>query len=103
MVEKWTLYIGLNDKDTKRQELDTITIYKIINSEVAKWFDGATISEAHGVYKHDDGTVVIEKSLRVEILFAEREHVKNFVGWVKDTLNQESVAVQHEVVDSELW
>ena len=32
MIKKFTLYLGLNDKDTKRQEVSTIEAYKIITN-----------------------------------------------------------------------
>ena len=30
-MEKFILYLGLNDKDTKKQEINTIEAYKIVN------------------------------------------------------------------------
>lgn len=103
MTEKYTLYIGLNDKDSKVQKISTVEAVKIVTNLCTTFTDGATIFEADGVYKHDDGTIVIEKTLRVELLFIDKQSVRQIVNTVKQILNQESVAVQHEVVDSELW
>lgn len=44
-MEKFTLYLGLNDKDTKKQEINTIEAYKIVNNVVNNYCDGATIYE----------------------------------------------------------
>lgn len=63
-MEKFILYVGLNDKDTKTQKISTLEAYKIVNNIIMKYTDGATIYEANGLYKHEDGTVVIEKTLR---------------------------------------
>ena len=101
-LEKFTLYIGLNDKDTKVQEIGTLDAYKIVRSIAAQYFDGITVSEACGIYKHDDGTFVTENTLRVEILFADLESVKAFSDKIKQVLNQESVAMQREIVESQL-
>lgn len=102
-ITKFTIYIGLNDKDSKQQEISTLDAYKIISNMIAARFDGGTISEATGIYKYQDGTVSIETSLRVEILFASAEQIRPFVSELKKVLNQETIAVQEEVINSELW
>lgn len=103
MIKKFTLYMGLNDKDTKTQLISTLEAYKVVSNILAADFGGGTIFEAQGIYKHDDGTVVFEKTLRIEILFAEREQVKVLVEQLKKMFNQESIAVQEESIESDLW
>lgn len=103
MIEKFTLYVGLNDKDSKVQEIATLEAYKIINNLLLTYTDGATIFEAVGIYKHEDGSFVTENTLRIELMFIEKKAVKEIVDNIKRLLNQESVAVQREVVESELW
>lgn len=102
MIKKFTLYLGLNDKDTKRQEISTLEAYKVVSNLLAKDFGGGTIFEAQGIYKHDDGTIVIEKTLRIEILFAELHQVKSLVELLKKMFNQECIAVQEENIESSL-
>lgn len=102
-MTKYTLYMGLNDKETKRQMVSTLEAYKIVSNLVSQTFDGGTIYEADGVYKHDDGTIVIEKTLKIELLFAEQKDVKDFCETLKRVFNQESIAVQREEINSELW
>lgn len=95
-MEKFTLYLGLNDKDTKQQMINTLEAYKIVSNILASDFGGGTIFEAQGIYKHDDGTIVYEKTLRIEILFAKFEQIKILVNELKKIFNQESIAVQRE-------
>lgn len=105
-MKRYTLYLGLNDKNTKTQKIDTVEAYKICENMCADFFGGATIFSAKGIYKHDDNTVVIENTLRIEILEFDTyifERVRDFVGTLKSVFNQESVAVQVEQVNSELW
>lgn len=102
-MTKYTLYMGLNDKDAKIQLINTVEAYKIVTNLLTSYTDGATIFDANGIYKHDDGTVVVEKTLRIELLFVEVETVRIIVDTLKKLFNQESIAVQHEVVESELW
>ena len=79
IMKKFTLYMGLNDKDAKVQVISTIEAYKVVSNIIAKDFGGGTIFEAQGIYKHDDGKIVFEKTLRIEILFAEEPQIKALV------------------------
>ena len=101
-MEKFTLYLGLNDKDTKTQQIGTVEAYKVVSNLIARDFDGGTIYEARGIYRHDSGEVVEETTLRIELLFTTLEKVKNLVGILKKAFNQESIAVQRETITSEL-
>ena len=64
---KHILTIGLNDQHTKTQKYDTITAYKMIENILTEYTTGYTIYETYGGYKHDDGTFISEKSIRVEL------------------------------------
>lgn len=101
-MEKYTLYLGLNDKDKKVQLINTIEAYKICNNILMHYTDGATIFEANGLYRHNDGTFTIEKTLRIELLFVDKQKVASIVEDLKKAFNQESIAVQNELVNSEL-
>ena len=99
-MNKCTLYIGLNDKDTKRQELSTVEAYKVVQNIVLAETDGCTVYEVDGIYKHDDGSVVIEKSLKVELYGVLEAVAMSIVSLLKKALNQESIILQRESVDS---
>lgn len=101
-MEKFTLYLGLNDKDTKTQKINTLEAYKIVANLLAADFGGGTIYEARGIYKHDDGTIVTETTLRIELLFTTRGQVLDLIATLKKLFNQESVALQTENIDSTL-
>lgn len=47
--------VGLFDKDSKRQEIGTLDAYKVITNLFCAAGLCATILEAQGVYKHDNG------------------------------------------------
>lgn len=107
---KASIFIGLNDKDTKAQEISTLEAAKFIQREICKLYDGGTVSEATGIYRHSDGSgaVVVENTLKVEILFFgmskadARAEVLPFIADVKKFLNQETVALQLEEIESEI-
>lgn len=95
-----TLYIGLNDKDEKRQTMETVEAYKIVQSELVRHVGGGTIYAAEGIYTHDDGTVVVEKTLRVEIFGAAESALMALVERLKVRLNQESIIIRRETVET---
>lgn len=101
-IAKFTLYVGLNDKDSKRQEIATEEAIKTASELVANQLGGGTIYSARGIYQHEDGTIITENTLRIEILFADAPDVLKLVADLKQKFNQESVAVQFETIYSEL-
>ena len=107
--ERYELYLGLNDKDSKRQEIPTEAAQALVQSEVAKRFDGGTIYATNGVYKHEDGTVVTERTIKMEITFYDGEpadnnkRIREFCDWLKLVFRQESVSVCKQVIESELY
>lgn len=46
IMKKFTLYLGLNDKDTKTQKIGTLEAYKICNNILLNYTEGATVFEA---------------------------------------------------------
>ena len=97
------MYCGLNDKDTKRQEISTLEAAKVVRNACLSFADGATIFEADGIYKHNDGEFVAEKTLRVELMMVEQPTVRRIVDTLKAILNQEAIAVQEQEILSTLW
>lgn len=98
MLEKFTLFVGLADKDTKKQEVSTKEAYEKLSQIIGD----CTISQSIGYYTHDNGDKVSEQSLRIEILFKTYDEVKMLCGIIKRELNQESVALERTEIESEL-
>lgn len=101
-MQKYTLYLGLNDKDTKKQEIAIIEAYKITTNLLTSYTDGATIFEANGIYKHNDGNITIEKTLKIELLFVEKATVLKIIDELKRIFNQEAIILQEDLIQSEL-
>lgn len=102
-MRKITLMVGLNDKETKQQEINTLDAYKVVGNILNR---DCTITEGRGVYTHEDGTQVFEVSLVVDILDFDnsisKEWVKDKIEQIKEALNQECVAMQELEVKSVL-
>lgn len=101
-MKKYTLYVGLNDKDTKMQKIDTLEGYKVAMNVIKNYTSGATIFSATGIYTHDDGTIITENTLRIELMFIDKPKVVELVNVLKLTFNQESIVMQVQNIESEL-
>lgn len=94
-MKKYIISIGLNDKDTKEQIVNTTQAQFIIEDKVAIAFGWGTIIPSRGVFRHEDGTIVRENSIRVETLaYASEEDAKDFCEDMKAIFNQESVLLE---------
>ena len=93
-MKKIILYLGLFDQTTKKQEISTLDAYKIASNLLTDIIGFGTITEAMGVYTHDDGTIVNEPTLRIEVSNIDVESMKRLAIALKSTFNQESVAFE---------
>lgn len=93
-MTKTTICIGLLDKDSKHQEINTLDAYKIMANIFVKTTGGATITEGTGVYTHDDGTVVIEPTLICVIYGSNNASIEKAAAMAKTALNQEAVTIE---------
>lgn len=95
-----TFFIGLNDKDSKKQEIMTVDAFKIVENIFNAYTEGATIRECRGIYKHENGDHVIENTLECFTFEITDEQIKEIVSILKSLLNQESVLVRKEQVNT---
>ena len=102
---RYTLSIGLNDKDT----MAPVSSYERASVEMAGRLAvlevGATITRGTGVYKHERGDVVIEDTVVISVIdfdgsFAGK--MAKFIDGIKHDYNQESVAVMVDNIESKL-
>lgn len=100
---KFTFYVGLNDKDSKVQEIELVEAYKLCMQTIQKYSEGGTIFEAKGFYTHLNKEIVIEETFRIEVMFIGDKEAHAIVDELKIKLNQEAIAVTKEPIISELW
>ena len=87
-------YIGLNDKDTKEQEITSMKAESILDKLFTNAYPlGFARTNAIGRYKHNDGHIVSEETIIYTVLDAKIVDYK-LIDDIKSILNQESVAVQ---------
>lgn len=93
---KVSYYIGMNDKNTLKQELAKIDFIL----EFDKIFRDYTVYEVQGRFTNKLGEVTFERSLIVTTFIDNctetilRQHVQHNCSILKDKLNQESILVE---------
>ena len=98
--KKYILNVGLNDKDTKIQKIDSIEAYKIVeNTLLNNGLSGYTIYQGKGLYKHDNGTITQENTLIIEMIFTQEDIVNKIIKILKQVLNQESIMKQVQDIE----
>lgn len=102
MIKKYTFYIGLNDKDTKKQLVTEQQVLYLLD----KVFDNYTVYTANGRYKYFDGTVENETTIVVNYFdFVDELNetkVKNITKFLKNQLNQELILVEIQETNVQL-
>lgn len=90
-MQNFIIIVGLNDKDTRRQETPADIAKNTLAGIVLEYADGATLTECNGIYKHEDGGIVFEKSIKIEISGISKENAERIASKAKTALNQESI------------
>jgi len=85
--------IGMFDQETKKQEITKADYLRIIEDEICnRGFCATLFTEGvFGIYRHEDGTVVKEPSIRIEIAGVERREIIPMIRAFRERFNQESV------------
>ena len=102
-MRRYTLTIGLFDKDTKRQKISSDIAIRIVSDLVVNIIGYGTVHQGNGIYTHVNGAVIIEPSI---IFFVDgekdlKDKVINLAWNVKKALNQESVMLEETAVKME--
>lgn len=99
-MTKTLFTIGLNDKNTERQEIATGAAKNIIANILLNQFNifAFTMFECSGVYKMEStGNIIFENSIRVEIATDdELTEADAIIAELKKELNQESIMMEKE-------
>ena len=102
-MTRYTLTIGLFDKDTKRQKISTDIAIRIVSDLVVNVIGYGTIHTGNGIYTHNNGSIVVEPSI---VFFVDgekdlKDKVKNLAWQIKKALNQESIMLEETAVKME--
>ena len=93
---KYTLYIGLNDKDTYEQLISTEDAIERANQIVAKHAGGYTQMTARGGWTNDDGSMGHENTMVYIIYDVDESSLKAMLDELLREFNQSSILVEEE-------
>lgn len=96
-ANRYECFVGLNDKNTKTQLIDTQDAFNMVSAKAVRAFGGATITaDNKGVYTHDDGEMVTETTIKIDLIgITNTENLENFLRELLKDFNQESILVVH--------
>ena len=102
-MTRYTLTIGLFDKDTKRQKISSDMALKIVSDLVVQTVGYGTIHNGNGIYTYINGQIVFEPSVIYFVDGEEEEEskIKSLAWMIKKALNQESVMLEETAVKME--
>lgn len=93
-LQKAVICLGLNDKRTKKQEIETGRAAEILSGLLCERFAGATVTTCAGIYTYDNGDQVRENSFSIVLYFVTLEQVREFAGELCRVFNQDCVTVE---------
>ncbi|MEG0329689.1 MAG: hypothetical protein RR602_06710 [Longicatena sp.] len=96
VAKKYTLYIGINDKDTYTQLISTNQARDIVNEICIRYVGGYSAWEAIGGYVDDTKTLTQEHTLVYSFYDVKEEQITSIMDEVLDKLNQSTILVECE-------
>ena len=99
-TDKYTLYIGTNDKDTYTQLIPTDQARQIVNEICEEYLGGYTVVESHGGWVAESGVQTTENSMVYTIVGVSEKQLVQVLDAVLEALNQNSILVEYGTVSS---
>lgn len=98
-MKLYKMYIGLNDKDVKKQIIPTDEAVEKVNGFLNGIKQDCTLYTGNGLYTHENGERVNEETLILEFMFTGYERIVQIASALKEMLNQEAIALQVLEID----
>lgn len=96
----YTLYIGLNDKDTYTQLISNDDARAIVDDICFKYVDAFTSSEARGSWTDESGVPTYENTLIYMFSDTSEEQITAIMDEVLTALNQSSILMSVDTVQT---
>lgn len=91
---QYVLYVGTNDKDTNKAEISFQDCKEIVKEICLNYVDGCTISEADGIWKADNQSMVEEKTIVCLFDDAKKEQIESIADEIIKELNQNCILME---------
>lgn len=99
----YTLYIGLNDKDTYAQIIPTDKAKQIIDGICAKYVSGFAVQDAVGNWTDENGILTHENTILCQLDNMEEEAVYRLCDELRHALNQGTILIQKQYVQLDYY
>lgn len=97
--KRYTIYVGLNDKEEKKQKQQTEKILRLVKHCCKSYGTAFSSYILDGGYIHDNGDFVLEKSICIAFINPDEMVVDEIAKDLCAFLNQESVMVTIDEVE----
>lgn len=94
-VEKYTIYIGLNDKDTYAQIISTEDGIRMVNEICSRYVDGYTMQTAKGGWVDEKQILTEENTLIYSFYGVTDEQITQIMDDVLKELNQNAILITY--------
>ena len=101
-MKKYSFTVGLFDKDTEKQRIESPEAKATISDILINQFDifAFTMLDCSGVYRmQSTGAIVFEPSIRIEIATDDDLPAADIISELKAALNQETIMIEQETKD----
>lgn len=97
---KYNIYVGMFDKDAKTQVLSNTEFLNTVRKVMRlKDINNYTIYKCKGHYQHEDGKIICEPSINVEIIINYELFTDDIKNMLCKELNQESVLITKQSIE----
>lgn len=102
LSKRYDIYLGCNSKfDKSKEDLSGFT-RKIVEKILSKYEMGFSITDQLGGYTHEDGTYILENSLKISVIGdIDSNDVNHFIHDLKHFFEQESILISIQTVGTE--
>lgn len=93
---EYTLYIGLNDKDTYCQLISVEEAREIVDAICIRYVDGYTVMEAKGAWVDEKNILTQENTLVYLFREVDEESLKEIMNEIIKALNQNTILLEKQ-------
>ena len=100
---EYVLFVGLNDKDTRKQEISDDEAIATIKRVLKKYIDGYSLVNAQGALIDDSGYEINENTIVCYVNGVNEKTIHSIADELIEVLNQESILIKKNLTSSEYY
>ena len=100
---EYILFVGLNDKETRKQEIPDDVAITTVKSILAKYFDGYTLVNSQGVWTDGSGHEINENTVICYVSGVDEAAIYSAADELLEALDQYSILIKKNLAYSEYY